>query len=406
MGAMSFDGRRQELLEQFRNQQKFATAYSPLYAKIFGTVAGWLEHNGSDPLIVWLVETTAERPAFDVTLLLMANLHRLVLAGDDAVSDLAAAYPTAGGAFPMSSSAQFDLEDALYEAIMAHRPMLGEFLVSGRVQTNETARGLVWLLPASWTGWREMHLVELGASAGLNLVAEQRGYVLSSKRDGEGPTIRLGSGSPRFRTYYTNPAPRLADPHSRLPYIVSRTGGDIAPFPLDTVDDEIALASFVWGDQTERLSRLWEGIEAYRRIKDTAAPVHVHYLDLSTGLSAFLQTAVPRTSHVPVLVYNTTVSVYLPDRGRALRTEFADWAMRQSGPVLWAQWELPLDETETPPENGWMAWTVDLWASGVHHHWRIAWIHPHGVEMRWEPGAAQLAGRLEKGYQARPDLTA
>ncbi len=388
MGAMSFESRRHELLEQFRNQQTFATEYSPLYAFIFGTVAGWLEHNGRDPLVVWLVETTAERPAFDVTLLLMAGLHRLVLAGDVAASELAFAYATAGGSFPSSSSGQSRLADALYDMIMARQSVLSEFLQNGRVQTNETARGLVWLLPALWTGWREMHLVELGASAGLNLVAEQRGYLLTSMPGGEGPSLDLGGGDPQFLTRFAGTAAWLGDPHPPLPYIVSRTGGDLAPFPLDTAEDEIALASYVWGDQPERLSRLWEGIAAYRQTRETAAPVRVRELDLTTDLTSFLQSAVPHHSSVPTLIYNTTVSVYLSDRGRAMHSEIAAWAERQSGPVLWAQWEVPLDETDRPPENGWMRWTVDLWEAREHHHWPIAWIHPHGTQMRWEPGAA------------------
>ncbi len=389
MGAMSFESHRHELQEQFRRQQVFATEYSPLYAFIFGTVAGWLEHNGRDPLVVWLVETTAERPAFDVTLLLMAGLHRLVLSGDAASRELAGAYATAGGSFPASSAAQAHLADALYDTMKARQAVLGEFLQTGRVQTNETARGLAWLLPALWTGWREVHLVELGASAGLNLVAEQRGYLVASNQDSEGPTLQLGASALQFLTRYAAAAAWLADPPPPLPYIVSRTGGDLAPFPLETADDEIALASYVWGDQPERLSRLWEGIAAYRQTRETAAPVQVRHLDLAADLTPFLQTAVPRQSSVPTLVYNTTVSVYLPDRGRAMRSEMAAWAEQQAGPVLWAQWEVPLEETAAPPENGWMMWTVDLWEAGEHVHWPIAWIHPHGTQMRWEPGAAR-----------------
>ena len=68
-------------------------------------------------------------------------------------------------------------------AILARREPLAAFIRSANVQTNETGRGLAWLLPVACLGWPAVHLVELGASAGLNLVAERRGYRLMDAAD-------------------------------------------------------------------------------------------------------------------------------------------------------------------------------------------------------------------------------
>src|SRR5690606_1327638 len=75
------------------------------------------------------------------------------------------------------------LHHALRETIFARRDSLAAFIRRANVQTNETGRGLVWLLPVACLGWPAVHLVELGASAGLNLVADQRAYRLVEAAD-------------------------------------------------------------------------------------------------------------------------------------------------------------------------------------------------------------------------------
>ena len=86
-----------QLIHRFRQQQQFAVDYSPLYAAIFGTIADWLMHKPDGPVAKWLLKATRDRPAFDVTNLLLAGLHREILSGLDEVAALAVYYPTVGG---------------------------------------------------------------------------------------------------------------------------------------------------------------------------------------------------------------------------------------------------------------------------------------------------------------------
>jgi hypothetical protein len=165
---------RQKLLYRFGKQAEFTADYSPLYASLFSTIANWLE-NEADPVVSWLLEASNGRNSFDVPLLLAAGLHRDVLWQVPEVAELAAYYPSVGGERP-STDPHFNT--SLRQAILARRLALADFIQTATVQTNETGRGLCWLLPLLYTNWTAVHLVDLGASAGLNLAAEQRSYRL------------------------------------------------------------------------------------------------------------------------------------------------------------------------------------------------------------------------------------
>jgi len=367
------------LLYSFREQERFAGGYSPLYARLFGAVAGWLEVDTTDPIVAWLRDVSAGRQPFEVTLLLAAALHREVLAGAPEVAALARFYPTVGSQSPGAADEAFTA--ALREAILARREALAPFIQHAAVQTNETARGLVWLLPVAHLGWPAIHLIELGASAGLNLVAERRAYRLVDAVEPARTLLELGAvGESPFVTAVRGDWTGAT--HFRkwvAPNVLSRTGGDLRPFHLHTVEDERALAAFVWGDQPARLARLREGIAALHAVKATAAPVRLFPLRLPDELPAFLARHAPPAG-APVVIYNTTVTMYLPECGAALREMVGRWAAEHAAPVLWLQWELPL-QGERPPEEAWLVWTADLWQNDHHSHRQLGWIHPHGVAL-------------------------
>ena len=366
-----------ELADVFDRQQRFADGYSPLYARLFAIVGEWLADE-SDPLATWLVEQAAPRRPFDLTLLLPAALHRDVLAGEPDAAPLAAFYPSAGGYTPDSNA---PLAAALRRVILARRDALAAFIGRAHVQTNETGRGLAWLLPVVALGWPVVHLVELGASAGLNLVAERRGYRLVAADDPTSTLLTLGAAAtPQFAARvdgYARPLPALAQPT-----ILSRTGGDIHPFHLRSVEDELTLAAFVWADQPARLDRLREGIAALRAVAGSAAPVRLRPLHLPDELPRFLAEALPQPLEAPLVLYNTTVTMYLPDRGAGLRRHVEAWAARQNTPVLWLQWEPPDLVEHTPPIPDWQAWSADLWQAGEHRRLHLGWVHPHGASIQ------------------------
>ena len=156
---------------QFRaalgEQRAYCEQRSPLYAAVLGALEGdvarqpaWLER---------LEESWRERRfavAWEAAHLLLACLHSPAVRGE--ARELAAAYPSCGGSG----------RDAGAAAIAFLNRAPAEFwtrLRLGMVQTNEVGRSVAWMFAAAVAfGERKLpfHLVELGASAGLNLIGD------------------------------------------------------------------------------------------------------------------------------------------------------------------------------------------------------------------------------------------
>ncbi len=387
-----------QLARRFRQQQQFSEEYSPLYAALFGTVAGWLTDLPQGQVGKWLLAATRNRAAFDVTNLLAAGLHYEVLAEKNAVSDLAAYYPPVGGDASPHFLYGVDEEGkrvesqrfvrALHNAILARRSTLSTFIQNNTVQTNETGRGISWLLPLCLARLNEAHLLDLGASAGLNLIAEQRAFQFIDISD-RSMRWKLGLGEPiQFAVHTKGDTDTLFGSDCQLPAILSRTGCDIHPFRLESTSDEQILTSFVWADQVERVRRLREGIAMFQEVQQSAVPVRLFSLNLPDALPAFLDRQKCGLEE-PFVIYNTYIKIYLPDRGEKLRNLISEWAAKQRRPVIWIQWEPPSLMSlpnKNAPEFGWLAWTADIWHNKEHHQFHLGWVHPHGHQVQLLPG--------------------
>lgn len=389
--------RLSELIHRFRQQEQFAAEYAPLYAALFGSMADWLADEEKDPLVIWLLHAAEGRAAFDVTNLMAAGLHREVLLGSGTVQELAAYYPTAA-AYDPTKKLYLDndaagqrvspgFKNGLREAILQNQTALKSFIQASTVQTNETGRGFVWLLPLLLTSWKGVHLVDIGASAGLNLVAEKRAYQFID-RDNDRILQDIGCGvGQQFVVNTSGELGIFGAVNEVVPQVLSRSGCDLHPFHLHSAMDEQTLASFVWADHVTRINRLREGITAFKEAKDSNVPVRLYEVRLPEELPQFLVNRVPN-SRYPVIIYNTYIKMYLPEKGFALREHISSWAYEQQRPVLWLQWEPPntiLFDTGPEPQYGWLAWTLDYWFAGIHEQRRIGWVHPHGQQLVLEP---------------------
>ncbi len=389
-----------QLAQRFRQQQQFADEYSPLYAALFGTVADWLTYRPHDPAAKWLLAAASTRAAFDVTNLLAAGLHYEVLRGSDEVSELAAYYPTVGGDASSkhlfgdgegsASKVTQNFEQALQKAVLARQNSLETFMQTNTVQTNETGRGISWLLPLSFSGLAGVHLLDLGASAGLNLIAEQRAFQFVDAAN-DSLLLQLGLGEPtQFRVHINGDAAGLIATSCRQPQILSRTGCDIHPFRLESTADEQTLTSFVWADQVERVRRLREGVAAFQMVQQSEVPVRLFGVNLPDDLTAFLNQQKSGLLE-PLAIYNTYIRIYLPDKGKMLRMLISDWAERQQRVVVWIQWEPPSlmsSIKQEAPNFGWLAWTVEVWHKNENHRFQLGWVHPHGQQIELLPGLA------------------
>jgi hypothetical protein len=193
--------------------------------------------------------------------------------------------------------------DDVRAALVDEREFLDEWVASDRVQTNEVQR-CWWLVPcfieaARRLGVDELDCLELGCSAGLNLLWDRYGYEYVN---GSFPGDLVLRGEER--------SPARLGP---LPRVRSRVGVDAAPPDLRSDEGVRYLKSFVWAGQTERLARLDAAVEIWRR-----DPPEIVVGDILDELPALLERG-------PSLVWQTAALNYLPrERQRAVRDLLAE----------------------------------------------------------------------------------
>jgi hypothetical protein len=179
-----------------------------------------------------------------IALRLFGGVHAVVLRG--VAPRLAAYYPSAGGTADPGPGAR----DAWVEfaaVLVEHREELRGWLPSAP-QTNEVARGAV-LIGALCHLVAEaelpVRLVEIGASAGLNLLADH------FRVDGD-----VGSYGDRASPVLLEHAWLGAPPPAVDVRVVDRTGGDLSPIDATSAQGRERLTAYVWADQRARFERL------------------------------------------------------------------------------------------------------------------------------------------------------
>lgn len=173
-------------------------------------------------------------------------LHRLVL--ERKAPELALHYPSVGGTAPVE-----ELWPAAERTCREHLAELQQ-LMGRTVQTNEVGRSAVLFGALGLIGG-PVRLLEVGASAGLNLRCDQFAYV----------TGDLVLGDSASAVVLDEPW-ETAPPEVRAFEIVERRGCDPNPLDPATTDGRLTLTSYVWADQVARLERLRGALDIAARV--------------------------------------------------------------------------------------------------------------------------------------------
>ncbi|HYP56322.1 MAG TPA: DUF2332 domain-containing protein, partial [Solirubrobacterales bacterium] len=264
---------------------------SALYADLCGRAAEDVEAHGP----VWEVLRGHEREPAEsaLPLRLLGAVNRLALEGREPA--IAARY--ADGGDPGATWQAFAA--ALARNVEALRE-----LVELPVQTNEVGRCAA-LLPgflsvAGATGL-PLRLLEVGASAGLNLRWDR--YAYRAKGFSWGP-----DGSPARIDF----EPR-GDWPKGLPErvaIASRHGCDAAPVDPTTPEGALTLVSYVWPDQRQRVERLRAAIGLAAEV-----PVAVDRENAASWVERQLREPVAGQA---TIVFHSLVAQYLSDEEAAV----------------------------------------------------------------------------------------
>lgn len=195
-------------------------------------------------------------------------------------------------------------------------------LTARRVQTNEVTRGVVWRWPAWLAGCdaarRPLALVDIGASAGLNLISE------------------------RLAITWTDAAGRALPVASRLD-CRTRIGFDTSPIDVRFEDDVTWLRACLWPGDHQRLARFDDAVAAMRTAyADPGGAPELHALQAGIVPSRLDALAKGLDVGVFVLAYQSFVRGYLePARQEAYVRGMRAWlASLTPGRAAWVECEM------------------------------------------------------------------
>jgi hypothetical protein len=214
-----------------------------------------------------------------------------------------------------------EVEPALVEDALRDDALLGT-LRDRFVKTNEVSRSASWRLALStWPAppSARVHLMDLGCSAGLNLIGDMLGDVRLA--DEEGNPVALDARA----------------------FVVSRTGLDRAP--IDVQDDTSAswLRACVWPGHRDRQKSLDEAIALARSVSIETRTCRAE------DMPAVLSQLAAQNPDDFVLAYSTVFFEYLlPDEKVAFLSGVHAWLARFPDRTLWV--ELEATRTEVTPE--------------------------------------------------------
>ncbi|MFN2470268.1 MAG: DUF2332 domain-containing protein [Gaiellaceae bacterium] len=316
------------LAERFRAQgEACGRTGSTLYADLCARLAG-------EPL----VREIAPDERWDFPVRLLGGLHHLVLSGR-----------APGWAW----------ED-VRETLQREAGWLTRFTRKQPVQTNEVQRSWA-LLPAFLSlGEGPFELIELGSSAGLNLVWDRYRYRYAAGTWGAtGAALEL-AGDER--------APVPAELLSVRPQIRHRRGVDLAPVDVASDESVRLLECFVWADQPARLERLRRAVEVVRG--DPPPILQGDYVELLPDLLA------DRDYETVTVVFQAVSTVYLGGERYGELRRIVDEA---DPPVAWISTRR-LAEEETGVEGG---FEIERRLPGEAAPRLVACMGYHGQWLEW-----------------------
>jgi len=327
-----------EIIEHFAEQARFCEIYgSPFMARLLEALGVDLAAGGPTARLVGEWPRSPRTDALAVRL--AGALHAAVLSGREPA--LAAEYPAASPAWDIAR-----VWPLARDFLVREHDWVARFLGSAP-QTNETRRTIALLAGFLWLAARhdrELELLEIGASAGMNLHWDRFAYRTAG--------WRWGDGDVQISTEWTGPAPPL----DAVPRIRSRAACDLNPIELRDPAERLRLRAYVWADQAERLARF-----------DAAAALAVaHGVQVERADAAeWLEARLPQRSPDALTVVYHSVFYQYPRLGTRQRIARAIEQAGERGPAPLAWLRLEPEAVLGGPRDS-VRFVVDLvtWPGG------------------------------------------
>ncbi|MEL7039983.1 MAG: DUF2332 domain-containing protein [Pseudomonadota bacterium] len=294
---------------------------------------------------------------------LAGYLHYSVLSG--ACAPLAAAYPRDRNDWDMDEVwplAETWLESDIDRAhAFLHSPP----------QTNEPGRSIIFLpgfLQLAARFQQPMHLLEIGASAGLNQNWDRFNYQTQS-------WSRRGDSDVQIGTDWRAPIPA----HLQAPVqIASRSACDLNPIDLTDPDQARRLKCYTWADQPHRLERLDAAI---RLAQDAGTSV-----EKADALAWLVDRLANRPANGLTVIYHSAFLIYPPQDviAEIMQTiRGAGAAATETAPLAWLSFESEAlfgGDRQSPKMRArlevWPGDTVSVYADSDGH---VTYVDPYSA---------------------------
>ena len=238
--------------------------------------------------------------------------------------------------------------------------------LDGPPQTNEAGRSANFIAAMLWLAEQgcpaRFHCLEIGSSAGINLMLDRYAYDLGGVKVGPGDDAAMRLA----------PAWRGPPPPDRAITIAGTRGCDVAPVDLTDPADALRLKAYIWPEHGVRFARLDAAIRA----------AHVQKPDVVRMNAAdFVEAelACPQDADTTRVLMHSIVWQYVPKDQQARITA----AMAAAGAQATPERPLAWIHVEADRSVHRHKLTARYWPGGGGQAVHLAWSHPHGVDVEW-----------------------
>ena len=341
------------VVKAFDNQVAYCTmAGATVTARIVAALRDLLER-GEPGQLLDNVRAWPGAPLADaLPLRLAGGIHALRLNG--AEPQLEAIYTDQAG-----------VDDAaiVAAAIRRHEAELLPWL-DGPPQTNEAGRSANFIAAMLWLADQGLpprfQCLEIGSSAGINLMLARYHYDLAGVQAGPEP------GAMRFEPEWQgNPPP------DRAIEIASTKGCDVAPVDLTDPAQALRLTAYIWPEHTVRFERMAAAV-----VEAGKSPPDLVQMNAADFVEAEL--ANPQETGITRVLMHSIVWQYVPEDQQARVTA----ALEAAGARATAERPLAWISLEANRVLHVHEMTVRYWPGGGEPH-LLARAHPHGASIEW-----------------------
>jgi hypothetical protein len=306
--------------------------------------------------------------------LLLAAVHYLLLRGADHALGAFYSSVTHRAAVPPG-----DPVPAFRAFCQDHCDALIALVSTGLVQTNEPQR-CTFLLPAFATvarlaGGTPLALIEVGASAGLNLLFDRYGYDYGAGRLAGDPDAPV-----RFTCALRGAV--LPPIHAGMPSVAARMGIDLNPIHAADSEATLWLRALVWPEHPERAALLQQVLALAQR-----EPLRLMAGD---ALAVLPQAVAATPTGAALCVFHTATLAHFPPEARE-RFRLLILELARQRDLFWLSSEgIGLGERR---QRGQFVTILTAFQNGGKAERRLAYNHQHGAWLEWlDSGATRERG--------------